>query len=195
MAQQALVSGSDERVGQVAEALRAAGAEVVVSDVPSMLAEVLAGSAPGSLDCYVQLPVNVDVSGATVVGRVRMFLQKGLLARFDAVDLVMPALRDDAVVVLVSGNTAVQTDVMPDDSAARFALVNVLAHAIRAQGSPGKVRVRLLDSGSDPADIASVALRGEVVAPARLSQVKAREAELSYEDWRAEVMGLATMEV
>ena len=126
-----LVSGCDERVAQVADAL-SAGGDVISIDDPARLRDIVAGLEPGSLSHYIQLPVNVEVSGSTVVGRVESFLQKGLLARFDAADAVLPALRDDATVVLVSGNTAVDGGGLPDDSAARLALVNVLAHAIRA---------------------------------------------------------------
>lgn len=191
----AMVSGCDERVGQVAAALREGGAEVVEVDAPGRLAEIAAGLEPGSLSHYVQLPVNVDVSGSTLVGRVRTFLHKGLLARFDAADAVLPALRDDATVVLVSGNTAVEGGGMPDDASARFALLDVLAHAIRAEKAPGVVRVRLIPADTDASDIAAVTLRGVRLAPRGIRDIQAREAEMSYEDWRAEVMGLATVEV
>ena len=189
-----LVSGWDARVGQVSDALRALGAEVVVSDDPHRLRQVVAELPPKSLSAYVQLPVSVDVSGETVVGRVRTFLQNGLLARFDAADVVLPALRGDAKVVLVSGNSTVQGEAMPDDAAARFALLNVLAHAVRADKAPGKIRVRMMDADSRPDDIASLTVRGEAT-PTGLAQVKERESELSYEDWRTEVMGLATIHV
>lgn len=195
MDRKALVSGCDGRVAEVAEALRAGGAHVVEVDDPALLREAAAGLAGESLSCYVQLPVRVDVSGATLVGRVHTFLQKGLLARFEAADLVLPALRDDATVVLVSGNTAIEGGAMPDDSAARFALLNVLAHAVRAEKAPGVVRVRMLEADSSAADIAAVGLRGERVRSRGLAQVQAREAEMSYEDWRTEIMGLATVQV
>ncbi|MDP9498244.1 MAG: hypothetical protein M3P46_11435, partial [Actinomycetota bacterium] len=61
MADQALVSGCDERVEQVAEALRSLGAEVVVVDDPARVAEVAAGLQPDGLACYVQLPVSIEV--------------------------------------------------------------------------------------------------------------------------------------
>lgn len=195
MNSKALVSGCDERVGQVAEALRAEGADVVAVEDPSRLREVALALDPASLSCYVQLPVRVEATGQTLVGRVRTFLQEGLLARFDAVDAVLPALKDDATVVLVSGNTAVTSDRMPDDAAARFALLNVLAHAVRAEKAPGMVRVRMLERDTETSDIAAVALRGERRRPLGMAQIHAREAELSYEDWRAEIMGLATVEV
>lgn len=190
-----LVSGCDDRVTQVAAALRDSGAEVVMVQDPAQLAETAAQLEPGSLSYYVQLPVTIDVSGATLVGRVRTFLQRGLLARFDAADAVLPALRDDATVVLVSGNTAVEGGSMPDDAAARFALLNVLAHAVRAEKAPGVVRVRILPADTPATEVATVAVQHDHSVPAALVELRAREDELSYEDWRAEVMGMATVQV
>lgn len=190
-----LVSGCDERVAEVAEALRQRDAEVVVVQDPAKLEETAAQLPAGSLSYYVQLPVAVDVSGPTVVGRVRTFLQRGLLARFDAADAVLPALRDDAVVVLVSGNTASEGGNMPDDAAARFALLNVLAHAVRAEKAPGVVRVRILESDAGASDVADVALHGKHPRSRQVADVQAREADMSYEDWRAEIMGMATVQV
>lgn len=189
----ALVSGCDERVAAVAAALQETGARVVVSDDPARLAQVAGSLEPASLSCYVQLPVRVDVTGATVVGRVRTFLRNGLLARFDAAEAVLPALRDDATVVLVTGNTPAQGANLPDDFAARHALLDVLAHAVRADKSPGKVRVRTMGPEAAPADIAAVGLRGEPARP-RVEPV-ADDRDLSYQDWRVEVMGLATVQV
>jgi hypothetical protein len=195
MTGKALVSGCDERVAQVVAALREGGADVIPVDDPARLRDVVADLEPGSLSHYVQLPVIVDVSGSTVVGRVRTFLEKGLLARFDAADVVLPVLQEDATVVLVSGTTAVNSGTMPDDSAARFALLNVLAHAIRAEKSPGIVRVRMVEADTGPADIAAVALRGERPRTRMTAMLQVREAEMSYQDWRIEVMGLATVQV
>lgn len=190
-----LVSGCDERVTQVAAALREGDAEVVTIDDPTRLRDVVADLGPGSLSHYVQLPISVDVSGSTVIGRVRTFLEKGLLARFDAADAVLPVLQEDATVVLVSGTTAVNSGTMPDDSAARFALLNVLAHAIRAEKAPGMIRVRMVEADTAPADIAAVTLRGERPRARMTAMLQVREAEMSYQDWRIEVMGLATVQV
>lgn len=190
-----LVSGCDDRVTQVADALRDRGVEVVVSRDPAQLAQTAAQLEPCSLSYYVQLPVTIDVSGTTLVARVRSFLQRGLLARFDAADAVLPALRDDATVVLVSGNTAVQSGSMPDDAAARFALLNVLAHAVRAEKAPGVVRVRMLPADTAAAEVADVAVQHDHPLPTASVGVRAGEDELRYEDWRAEVMGTAIVQV
>ena len=125
----------------------------------------------------------------------RTFLEKGLLARFEAADAVLPALREDANVVLVSGTTVIDAGAMPDDRAARFALLNVLAHAIRAEKAPGVVRVRILGADTAASAIAAVALRTERPTLRAMAHLQAREAEMSYADWRIEVMGLATVQV
>ena len=195
MSAKALVSGCDDRVEQVAAALGRGGAEVISVGDPAELLNVAAGLDPDSLSYYIQLPVSVDVAGSTLVGRVQTFLEKGLLARFAAADAVLPALRDDATVVLVSGTTAIDGGGMPDDRAARFALLNVLAHAIRAEKAPAVVRVRILSADTTAAEVAAVALRTERPLLRAMAHLQAREAEMSYADWRIEVMGLATVQV
>ncbi len=195
MTERALVSGCDQRVEQVAAALRALGAEVTVADDPARVPEVAAQLEADTLACFVQLPVRVDVAESTVVGRVRTFLQRGLLTRFSAAEAVLPALRPDATVVLVSGNTAVEGGSLPDDASARVALLEVLAHALRADKAPCKLRVRVVHADVEAEDVAAVALRGAAVPTPGTATLRAREADLSYEDWRVEVMGLATVQV
>ena len=138
--------------------------------------------------------VPIALKDLIAVAGVHTFLQKGLLARFEAVDAVLPALREDATVVLVSGTTAIDGGGMPDDREARFALLNVLAHAIRAEKAPGIVRVRILGADTAAA-VAAVALTPERPRVRGMALVHAREAEMSYADWRIEVMGLATVQV
>jgi len=198
MAATVLVTGSPERVEQVVTALRAAGAEAVGRTDLDRLDAELAAFAPGSLAGYVQLPVSLQVTGETVVSRVRGFLESGLLSRFRLAEAVLPALSADSRVLLVAGHTPVDRST-PDDQAARVAFLEVLAHAIRADLAPAKVRVRVLDHRQPPADIARLAL-AEPPAPApgrwpEQRNLAEREAELSYQDWRTEVLGLARIEV
>ena len=115
-----LVTGAAERVAEVSEALRKAGTEVISVDDLEKLDAALAGIAPGSLRGYVQLPVNVAARGDNVVERVRNFLEDGLLARFSAASAILPAMSDDARVVLVGGNALVEASA-PDDHTARLA--------------------------------------------------------------------------
>lgn len=195
MTSRALISGAAPLAEAVAAALRQAGAEVVVTDDVQRVAEVVAGLEPGSVDAYLQLPVSLASRGDTVVARVRQFLSEGLLARFEAVEAVLPVLAPGARVLLVSGTTPLDAGDLPDDRRARLALLEVLAHAVRADGSASRVRVHTLSSGRGADELAAVALGQGRPEPAAVADLQARESEMSYEDWRTEVLGLATVEV
>jgi hypothetical protein len=185
-----LVTGAAERVAAVSAALRDAGAEVTAVDDLGKLEAAIAGIAPGSLDCYVQLPVHVAPRGTAVIERVRNFLEDGLLARFAAASTILPAVSHDGRVVLIGGNTPVEASA-PDNQSARLALLDVLAHAIQADRSATKIRVRVLPHDEAAAQVAAVALGGEPTREQALAELRAREPEMSFEDWRIEVMGLA----
>jgi hypothetical protein len=190
-----LVTGSEQRVEEVGSALRAAGADVLSAPGLDRLDEAVKPLRPGSLDCYIQLPVTLRPSGGTVVSRVRDFLEKGLLTRFQLAEAVLPAMSPDGRVVLVGGHTPAEASA-PDDEAARIAFLHVLAHALRADKAPAKLRVRVLTGRHNADEIARVALTPEQVrspvAPPR--HPAANEHEMSYADWRTEVLGLATIE-
>jgi hypothetical protein len=188
-----LVTGSPEAAAPVLEAVRSMGAETIGLTDPSGLVTALGELEPGSISCYVQLPVGIAPEGETAVSRVHSFLEQGLLTRFRLADAVLPALADDATVVLVGGHTPVEQQV-PDDQSARLALLAVLAHAVRADRAPIATRVRVLDHYSTPQEIADIALTGR--GPSQ-EQATARSAEATraYEDWRTELFGLARAEI
>jgi len=188
-----LVTGAAERVAEVSEALRKAGVEVVSVDDLGKLDAALAGVAPGSLAGYVQLPVNVAARGYNVVERVRNFLEDGLLARFSAASAVLPALSDDARVVLVGGNTFVEASA-PDDHSARLGLLKVLADAFQADKSATKVQVRVLPNDKAAEHIGAVVLGAEPTREQALADLLAQEPKMSFDDWRIEVMGLVNGE-
>lgn len=102
-----LVTGASERVAEMSSALRKAGAEVIAVDDLGKLDAALAGLPPGSLDRYIQMPVHVAARGETVVERVRHFLGNGLPARLAAASTILPAMSNEARVVLVGGNTSI----------------------------------------------------------------------------------------
>jgi len=185
------VTGATEQVAAVSAALRNAGAEVIaVDDLGSLIAAV-AGLAPGSLDCYVQLPVHVAPRGNAVIDRVRNFLEDGLLARFTATSTILPALSDDGRVILVGGDTPGEASA-PDDQSARLALLDVLAHAIQADKSTTRIRIRRLPNTESAEQIASVALGGEPTREEALADLQAREPKMSFDDLRIEVRGWST---
>jgi hypothetical protein len=188
-----VVTGGAEQVAAVSAALKDAGAEVIAVDDLGRLDAAIAGMAPGSLHCYVQLPVHVPARGGAVVERVRNFLEDGLLARFTAASTILPALSEGGRVVLVGGNTPIEASV-PDDQGARLALLDVLAHAIQADGATTRIRIRRLPNTESAEQIAAVALGREPTPEEALADLQAREPKMSFDDLRIEVMGLVNGE-
>jgi len=198
-----VLTGAGAAAAPVRSQLESAGATVVT--VPDGVqqsqdvAEALSGGSGRSADAYIQLPTVLPVDGApsggSLVARMGQFLADGLLARFRLAAAVLPHLGEESAVVLVGGNTPVPGTAV-DDQEARLALLRVLAHALRAEEAPARLRVRVLPHGTDPSVIAETALgrsapepRPAATAPAGNSDV-----DLSYADWRTQVLGLATVE-
>ncbi|HMA47362.1 MAG TPA: hypothetical protein VKP11_09205 [Frankiaceae bacterium] len=173
--------------------LRDRGAEVVAVTDLDALPDAVSSLRPGSVDAYVQLPVYIKPEGDTVVSRVHSFLEHGLIARFTAAETVVPLLSDQARVVLVGGNTP-RDPSSPDDQPARLSLLQVLAHALRADKAPHPVRVHVVDHERSAEQVASIALTGGPAQGEALRELAQREPDMSYEDWRTEVLGLVTVE-
>ncbi len=186
-----LLSGSAERAQRVSDLLKEAGAEpVVITDT----AELPGRPGPEGLDYYIQLPVTIHPEGDTAVARVGSFLSAGLLARFRAVDRVLPALAPGATVVLVSGNAPDELS-LPDDQRSRLALLHLLAHATRAELATRHVTVKVVSSQRSDEEIVHYALGGDDdMHPQRNPQERSGGAT-AYQDWRTEVMGLAGIDV
>jgi hypothetical protein len=186
-----LVTGGGQRLTEVAEALRAAGAETTVVDTPDRLGAAVDGK---TFDGYVQLPVSMTPREGTLVSRVEQFLSEGLLSRFRAAETVLPTLAGSAVVLLVGGQTNVNADA-PDDHEARAALMRVLAHALRAEKAPEHLVVRTADPSWTAEDIANKITSGGASRKPADDGDGGRDAiGKAYADWRTEVLGLATVE-
>ena len=191
-----MVTGSDQRVEAVAAALRAGGANVLTAPRLDRLVDEVKSLRAGSLDCYIQLPVTLRPAGDAVVSRVRDFLDKGLLTRFRLAETVLPALSPQGSVVLVAGHTPAEVRA-PDDEAARLALLRVLAHAIRADKAPAKLRVHVVTAEHDADEVARLALTPDLAGARAANQPRdlaGGDAEMSYQDWRTEVLGLVSVE-
>jgi hypothetical protein len=156
----------------------------------------LAQLGPGAdaIDYYVQLGVTVPARGDTIVRRVHSFLNDGLLDRFAIVERVLPMLADDAVVLLVAGNLPAEM-AAPDDQQARLSLLRVLAHAMRADLAPTRVRIRVISSERNDGEIAEFALSGAKDPHGAASSSDENVAGGSYEDWRVQILGLAHIEL
>jgi hypothetical protein len=181
-----LLSGSTDRAQRLAELLRDAGADPVIITDPAALPGELASD---GVDFYIQLPITIHPDGDTAVARVGSFLSAGLLARFRAVDRVLPVLAPGATVVLVSGNTPDEMS-LPDDQHSRLALLHLLAHAARAELATKHVDVKVVSSRRSDQEIVHYALGGGDDAQPHPDLQDRAKAATAYQDWRAEVMGL-----
>ena len=69
-------------------------------------------------------------------------------------------------------------------------MLDVLAHAIQADRSTTRIRIRRLANPESAEQIAAVALGGEPTREEALADLRAREPKMSFDDLRIEVMGL-----
>ena len=189
-----LVTGSTGRLTEIGPALEAAGLAAVPVEQDDDLGAVCNALGGASVDCYLQLPVEVRPSGTTSLDLVRDLLQQGLLSRFDAMSRVLPTLTQGAAVVLVSGNL-LTADPIPDDQRARIALLRVLAHCVIADASEVRPWVTVVDHRRSPAEIAAIVRdRGE----RRLRMVAdfaEQNPDMSYDDWKLALLTLPTGEL
>jgi hypothetical protein len=192
MGDTALVTGSPARVDEVAGALEQAGYRVTKVPEPGDVAGACAGIEPGSLACYVQLPKETRVDAPSLIGRVRQFLEEGLLARFEAASTIVPLMAKDGCVVLVAGN--LPGAATPDDRHARIDLLRVLARAVLAECEGSDVRAVVVGNHRSAADITDIVLRRGDEAGRKAAEVAALPGDLNYADWQREFLSLTTEE-
>ncbi|MGH3786988.1 MAG: hypothetical protein ACRDRG_10660 [Pseudonocardiaceae bacterium] len=190
MSPMGLLTGSTERAQRLSDLLRDAGADAVIVTDPEKLPGETGSK---TVDFYIQLPVTIHPDGQTAVARVGAFLSAGLLARFRAVDRVLPALAPGATVVLVSGNAPDEVS-LPDDQRSRLALLHLLAHATRAELATRHVEVKVVSSQRSDEEIVHYALGEDEMHPQRHPQNRSSAAN-AYQDWRTEVMGLVGIDI
>jgi hypothetical protein len=170
----ALVTGTVDRTEVVAMALKREGFDARVWDRPTPGAPD--GPAPGSVDCYVQLPPAPDSWSSAGPA-----LSAPLVHRLDTVAAVASLLAPDAAVVVV-------TDESGWDSTRRRALQALAEAAVVERVGPGR-RVTVVGSG-DAGQIAAIARRewsqATAVSLADLAP------SLAYVDWRNEIMNLTS---
>ncbi len=190
----ALVSGSRPMADPVVQALTARGVQVTLVDDPARAAVAVAGLKSGSVDCYVQLPLALRQAGDTVVGRVRHFLDAGLITRFRLAETLLPLLSPTASVILVAGHTPIAHE-DPDDHSARLAMLQLLAHALLADRASDSIRVQVASANQPPERLVAAALDGEPLELAPDGRTApTRPSDRSYEDWRVEMMGQVGIE-
>lgn len=153
-----------------------------------------------SLECYVQLPMtDLRGCGQPSVAALRALVADALLARFDALAVVVPLLAPGARLVIVAGDRAGTTS---DSDLGLPDISGVLAEAVLASHGAHNIHPTVIDDDICASDIAGIA-RARVDGPGprvrrRVQSVSAALADfatfspdLSYVAWRDELL-LAT---
>ena len=96
----ALVTGSPDRVPDIAIALKSAGFDILSAGAIS--AEDVPDLEANSVDCYVQLPFDPPAAGGGALRRTRDALSHEMVSRFDAAAEFLPLLAPSATVLLVT---------------------------------------------------------------------------------------------
>jgi len=179
-----LISGIADLVTGVGAVIEEHGGTYVGVDDIDDVGKACAEAGERRFDGYVQLPATFTVAGDSAVSRIHHFFSDGVLARFPAVSAALPVLAEDARITFVMGVLPPEVST-EDDVSARAALVRVLGHGARADGSAG-LRILVLGSGSSAREIGlSVLGRNH-----ELEELVADFAAGSYADWRVELLGM-----
>lgn len=189
----ALVTGSPDRVPDVAVALKSAGFDILAAgtltpdDVPDL--------EEGSVDCYVQLPVDSPRPAGGALRGTRDVIAHEVVARFDSAARILPLLAPSATVLLVIEGPDVEDhdagSPHPDRKAHRT-LAGLLAEAIVEEGADRGVRTSVLSEGRVIDEIAGLA--GPHPAEPRPWWVYADvDPDLGFADWRLSVLCLASV--
>lgn len=189
----ALVTGSPERVSDIAIALKTAGFDILSAgaispeDVPDLEAS--------SVDCYVQMPMDPPVSGGGALRRARDVIAHEMVSRFDAAAQLLPLLSPTATVLLVTeGSDVVEESagrVGPDQKAVRT-IVGVLAEAILRDCGRSGVRTSVVAEDRAPYEIAALASH-RPPEPLPWWLYASVDPELDFADWRNSILCLASL--
>jgi hypothetical protein len=189
----ALVTGSPERVPDIAIALKSAGFDILAAG--AMTAEDTPDLEANSVDCYVQLPVDGPLPTGGALHRTRDVIAHEVLSRFDSVAQFLPLLAPSATVVLVTGGPT------PEDYAAGThdpdlktlrTLVGVLAEAILRDCGRAGIRATVVAEDRAPEEIAALASH-RPPEPLPWWVYASVDPDLDFADWRNSVLCLASL--
>jgi len=199
----ALVTGAPERVPDIVIALKSAGFDILAAGV--MSPEDAPDIEAGSVDCYVQMPVEgpafersepTSASAGRGLRRARAVIAHELAARFDNAARFLPLLAPGATVVLVAEDadpdTAAPGSPGPDRQARR-ALAAMLAEAIVQDCGPAGIRAAVIGEDRGPDEIAALAAQ-RPVQPRPWWHYADVDPELDFADWRNSVLCLASVQ-
>jgi hypothetical protein len=153
----ALVTGRPDSAKEVSGVLLDFGFEVVGCEEETLLRERCDALGQDALDCYIQLAPHAG-GGHDRLSAARGILEADIGTRVKALDAVGPALRLQATVVLVAGESPPEAGAF-DDANARFDLLRLLARALRADHEALGVRAVLVGCGCTPPEIVKAASR------------------------------------
>lgn len=189
----ALVTGSPDRVPEIAIALKSAGFDILAAG-PISPDDTLDLEA-NSVDCYVQLPADHVRPAGSALGRTRDVIAHELLDRFDTAAQLLPLLAPSATVVLVTGGPDPvdgSCTPAPDQQALR-SVVGVLAGAILQDCGRAGVRATVVGEDRLPEEIAALAGR-RPPEPLPWWLYAGVDADLGFADWRTQVLCLASVQ-
>jgi len=170
----ALITGPvDERLSDIAIALKSAGFEVITATADAC---PITGDA-SSVECYVQLPYEPPPRGGDALAWAHQVVGQSLLARFDLAAQVAPMLLPRATVVLVRNRPA------PRAPRTDTALLRLLTMAILADHGCEGTRVAVVEDFGSPDEV--VRLVSSETPP--WSEYADMAPDLDFADWRNEI--------
>jgi hypothetical protein len=189
----ALVTGSPERVPEIAIALKSAGFDILAAG--AMSPEEAPDLEASSVDCYVQLPVDLPLPPGGALRRARDVIAYEMLARFDSAARFLPLLAPGAIVVLVTDGP--EPESYPPRSAdgdrkAVRTLIGVLAESILRDCGQAGVRATVVGEDRAPEEIASLASH-RPPEPLPWWVYASVDPDLDFADWRNSILCLASL--
>lgn len=189
----ALVTGSPERVPDIAIALKSAGFDILAAG--SITPEDAPDIEANSVDCYVQLPADQPRRNGGALRRTRDVIASDMLTRFDVAARLLPLLAPRATVLLVTeGPDPLEpSSARPDpDQKALRTLVGVLAEAILRDCGRSSIRATVVGEDRTPEEIAALASRRppETLPWWLYASV---DPDADFADWRASILCLASL--
>src|SRR2546423_7166618 len=187
----ALVTGAPDRVPDITLALKTAGFDILAAGISSP--DEAPDLEEGSVDCYVQLPVDGPLPAGGALRRTHDVIVHEMVARFDSALRLLPLLAPSATVVLVTEGPDAEdlaTGSGDPDRKAQRTLVGVLADAILRDRSRAGVRARGVSEERGAEEIAALAAH-RAPEPVPWWLYADVDPELGYADWRAPALSLA----
>jgi hypothetical protein len=188
----ALVTGSPERVPDIAIALKSAGFDILAAGaVPDVAPDLEANS----VDCYVQLPADQPRSTGGALRRTHDVIAHEMLSRFDTAARLLPLLAPSATVVLVTEGPDPEdssTGTSDPDQQALRTLVGVLAEAILRDCGREGVRTTVVGEDRAPEEIAALASH-QPPEPLPWWLYAGVDPDPDFADWRASILCLASL--